>query len=92
MVAPENGESAALPAFEAEQEFETFHGILTPVDLVAQEELVGFRQLAPNVEELDQVVELAVYVSADHHRHVHGLHVLFLIQDFLRLFAQFVNF
>lgn len=37
------------------------------------------------LEELDQVVELAVHVAADRHRRVHELHVRLLLQDLHRL-------
>ncbi|EJK55842.1 hypothetical protein THAOC_24375, partial [Thalassiosira oceanica] len=53
-----------VPDLERQQEQEGLHRVVAPVDEVAEEEVVLVGALAAHLEELDEVVELAVYVSA----------------------------
>lgn len=60
--------------------------ILVPaVDVVTHEEVVGLRGLAADAEQLDQIVELAVDVTAHSDRAAHALHVGFLHQHLASL-------
>jgi len=88
VVAAQNGNSASESALESEQQGETLDRVLATVHLVAHEEVVGLGNLPADLEQFDQVVELAVHVATHHHRCVHGLHVAFLVKDFLAFVTQ----
>ena len=62
--------------------------MVTPIDVVAHEEVVGVRALAPDLEELVEVVELAVDVPADGHRGRDEAHVRLGHEHFLGLEAE----
>ncbi|KAI8035088.1 hypothetical protein M5D96_012181 [Drosophila gunungcola] len=53
---------------------------VAPIDVVAQEQILGGRRRATDLEQLHQVVELAVYVAAHRHRRLDVNHRLFRAQ------------
>jgi len=65
MVAPEHEEGVFVEDFVDKHEDHALDGEVASVDVVAQEEVAGGRGAAPDVEELEEVVVLAVDVSAD---------------------------
>ena len=56
--------------------------------LFTEEEVVRFRELPAVLNELEQVVELAVDVAADDDRRAHRLHVALLEEVLLDLLAD----
>ena len=56
---------------EGDEEGDSLDAVVASVHIVAHEQVVGVGRLAPDPEQLHQVVELAVYVSAHCHRAFH---------------------
>ena len=63
VVAPDEGDAIGVAHLEGKEEEEGLDGVVAPVDEVAQEEVVLVGALASDLEQLDQVVELAVDVA-----------------------------
>jgi hypothetical protein len=62
--------------------------VIAAVDVVSHEDVGGVWNLATLVEELKQVVELAVDVAANSSGRAYGLHVAFLNEDLFDFLAQ----
>jgi hypothetical protein len=73
---------------EGEKEEEGLDGVEASVNKVAEEKVVGLRDITADLEELLQVVELTVDVTADSDRGLHSLHVTLLREDFPGLGTQ----
>ena len=65
VIPPYEGDPIGISHLERQQQEEGLDGVVAAIDEVAEEEVVGVGTLAPHLEELDQVVELAVDVAAD---------------------------
>ena len=64
MVAADQGDAVGVADLEGQEEEEGLDGVVAPVDEVAEEEVVLVGTLAPDLEQLDEVVELPVDVAA----------------------------
>ena len=64
MVAPDQGDAVRVPHFEGEQQAKGFDGVETPVDKVAEEEVVCAGGGIPDPKQFQEVVKLAVNVAA----------------------------
>jgi hypothetical protein len=67
VVSSEQGDSVFVPYFQSQKEQECFDAVSSSVDIVSQEDVVGVGWVSSDFEEFDQVIELAVDVSADGH-------------------------
>ena len=56
---------------EGDEEGDSLDAVVASVHIVAHEQVVGVGRLAPDPEQLHQVVELAVHVPAHCHRAFH---------------------
>ena len=56
---------------EGDEEGDSLDAVVASVHIVAHEQIVGVGRLPPDPEQLHQVVELAVHVSAHCHRAFH---------------------
>ena len=88
MVATKDCNAVAKSHLEANEERNCLNRVVAAVDVVAGEEVIGLRRIAANLEELHEVVELAVNVTADGNRHAHGLHTGLFSEDFFRLHSR----
>ena len=73
---------------EGDEKGDGLDAVVASVNIVAHEEIVGVGRLAPDLEELHEVVELSVHVPAHGDGAHHPLHVALLGQDLLRLLAE----
>lgn len=87
MVASEQGYSVSVPYLEGQQEEEGLNAVPTPINIVAQKDVVGVWRIAPYFEELEQVVELPVNVTADGDRGSNFDNIGFIFKDLLGSFA-----
>ena len=60
---------------ECDKERDCFDTMIATVDVVAHEEIVGVWRLSSNLEELQQVMKLAMHVAADGHGTFHLLNI-----------------
>ena len=88
MVTTENGDAILIADFQGDEESDGLDGVVATIDVVTHEQVVGVGRLSANLEQLAQVVELAMDVTADRHRRTHLLHVRLVDQDFFRLQAS----
>lgn len=65
MVAADEGDAVGPADFEGEQEQESLDRVESPVYKVAHEEILDVREGTARVEELEQVVKLAVDIAGD---------------------------
>ena len=79
VVASEDGDALGVADLEGDEEGHGLDGEVAPVNVVAHEEVVGVRVGTADLEELHQVVELAVDVTADGDGALDGLDVGFVL-------------
>lgn len=78
VVASEDSDSLLVSDFKRKKESDSLDRVMAPVHVVTHEEVVSFGNLAPDLEELDEVVKLAVDVPTDNDRGSDWLHIGFL--------------
>jgi hypothetical protein len=88
VVSSEQGDVRWVLELQAQEELEGLHGVETSVDKVAHENVSRIWNLTALIEKFQEVVELAVDISANGHWRLHWLHVALLDQDLLHLLAQ----
>ena len=64
VVAADQRDAVGVADLEGQEEEEGLDGVVAPIDEVAEEEVVLVGTLAPDLEQLDEVVELPVDVAA----------------------------
>lgn len=75
MIASQNCEPLWEPHLECDKESDSLDRVVSTIDVVAHEEVVGLRWLATDLEELAEIVELAVDVTTNGHRGRNCLHI-----------------
>mmetsp|Transcript_18871 Transcript_18871/g.52453 ORF Transcript_18871/g.52453 Transcript_18871/m.52453 type:complete len:274 (+) Transcript_18871:788-1609(+) len=89
VISAEKRDVGRVLELEAEQQAERLHGIVTPIDEVAQEDVGRLRRPTPDlVEHVQQVEELAVQIAHHLDWRNHRLHVRFLHQQLRNILAQ----
>jgi len=88
VVASEEGDMGWVLELQAQKELESFDGVVASVDEVSHEDVARVGNLSTFVEELEQIVELAVNVSADGDWGTHWLHVALFNEDLLDLLTE----
>ena len=85
MVTTKNGNAILIADFEGDQEGDGLNGVVATIDVVTHEQVVGIRRLSTNLEQLTQVVELSVNITANSDGSGNLLHVRLVDQNFFRL-------
>lgn len=75
VVTSENSDSVLEAHLKGDEEGDGLDRVVAAIDVVTHEEVVGVGGLATNLEQLTQVVELTVDVTANRHGGAHFLHV-----------------
>ena len=75
MIASDECDSVGISDFQGQQEQEGLHTIEASIHEIAQKQVVDFGTVIPHFEQLHQIIELSMDVSADSHGGVHSLHV-----------------
>lgn len=65
VVASQQADPVPVPDLERDEEKEDLHAVVSPIDVVPHEDVVGIRGLPADLEQLQKVLELAVDVSAN---------------------------
>ena len=76
---------------ESHEERDSLDTVVTSVNIVTHEEIVGVWRLASDPEQLHQIMELTVNISAHCHWTLDCLNIALLGQDLLRLLTQDLN-
>lgn len=82
VVASQDGDALAIPHLESDEEGDRLDRVVASVDVIAHEEVIRVWGVAANAEQLGQVVELAVDVTAYCDGAPDSLDVRLLQQDF----------
>ena len=85
MVTSQNSDSVLEADLKGHQEGYSLNRVVATIDVVTHEEIVGVGGLPSNLEQLTQVVELSVDVTADGYWGAHLLHVRLVYQNFFCL-------
>ncbi len=75
MVTPQNADSIRVSNLEANEQRHRLHRVVASVHVVTHEEVVGVWRLSPDFKKLDQVVKLAMNVTADSDGATNRLHI-----------------
>jgi hypothetical protein len=75
VVAAQDRDPVFVAHLERQQEGDSLHGMVPAVHIVPHKQIVGLRDPSANLEQLDQIVELAVDVAADYHGSTDWVHV-----------------
>ncbi len=75
VVTSENGDSILEAHLKSDQKRDSLDRVVATIDVVTHKEVVGVGRLSSNLEELAQIMELTVNVTADGHWGAHLLHV-----------------
>lgn len=75
----------AVAHLEREEQRHGLHGVVTAVHVVSHKQIVRLRRFASNSEQLNEVVELAMDITAHRHGALDVLHVLLVCQYFASL-------
>ena len=85
MVASKDGESVFEADFQRNEESYSLDRVVATVNIIAHEQVVGVGRLSANLEQLSEVVELSMDVSADGDWSTDLLDVRFVNKDFFSL-------
>lgn len=88
VVTTEKSNASGVLKFKAEQELESFDGVVTTINEIAHKDVASVGDLAALVEKFKKIMELTMDVTADSDRGAHRLHIAFFNKDFLDLFAK----
>ena len=91
MVSSKDGYPVGVPDLQSYQQGDSLNTIVASVYIIAHEKIIGVGQLATQSEELLEVMELSVNVSADGHRSLDRLHVALFHKDLFRLSTQLLD-
>lgn len=80
-----------VPYLKRENQRDALHRVVPAVDKVAHEHEVRVRRRAPNLEDLDKIVKLAMDVADYGARRWHVLHVALPLQDLGRAAAEILD-
>ena len=75
MVTAEDGDSVREAHLECNKKRHSLNTVVAAIDVVAHEQVVGVRGLSTNLEQLTQVMELTMDVTANCHRSAYLLNV-----------------
>lgn len=89
MVSTKNGDAVLVTDLEGDKQRHSLHGIVPTVNIITHEEVVCVGGLPSNAEQLHQIVELSMNVSAHGDGALYRLHVLFLDENLTSLCSKF---
>lgn len=92
MVASKQGDSLRVAQFERHQQGDRLQGEVAPVHVVSHEQKVGVWRFAHDHEDLHEVMELSVDVTADRNRGGHGHDVGLLLEHLSDFHANVSDF
>lgn len=89
MVSTQDGDTVLVAELEGDQEGDSLDRVVTTIDIVSHEEVVGIGGVASNPEEFHQIVELTVDVTTNSNGTAHRLDVGLLHKDLASLIMNF---
>lgn len=77
MVSSQDGNSILESDFESDKESDSLNWIVTPIYIVSHKQVVGIWWPPSDFEQLHQIMELAMYISANCYRALNRLNIAF---------------
>ena len=75
VVSAEDGDSRFVAHFEGHEKSDRFEGIVSAVDVVAHEQIIGLRTCSANAKKLRQIIKLTMNITANCYRRADWLNV-----------------
>lgn len=91
VVATQNRDAVRIAHLQCNEKSDRLDTVMTAVDVISHEQIIGVRKTAAQAEKFTKVVELTVYVTANRDRHAHRLHILLFGEDFFRLDTELLD-
>lgn len=91
MIASQQSDSGFVPDFQSKQIDDCFNTVESPIHEIAKKEVVDEGCISSNFKQLQQIIELSMYIPADGHRWVDACEVCFFGEYLLGLIAQYFN-
>lgn len=88
VVASQKRDAVGVLQLKAKQKLECFYRVVATIDEVTHENVAGVRDLTTFFEKFEQVVELAVDVTANRDWRAHWLNIALFDQDLLNLLTE----
>jgi len=77
VIATENRNALRIPNLQGDKQSHSLHREIATIDVVAHEEIIGIWVGSANLEQLHQVMELTVYISANSDWTANRLNIVF---------------
>lgn len=87
VVSPQNSDAISVPNLQGYKKCDCFKRVVTSVNVITHEQIIRFRALSSNAEQLCKIIKLSMDISTDSYWSNDGLYVGFVLQDFLSLRA-----
>ena len=85
VVTTKNGDSLGVAHFQGNEQSHCLNWVVTTIDVVTHEKVVGAGRFTTNFEKFSQIVELAVDITANGHWRLNTGHVGLLYKNFFSL-------
>ena len=85
MIASKNSESILETDLQSDKKCHCLYRVITAIDVITHEQVVGVGGLSSNFEELSKVMELSMNIATDCDRCSYLLDIGFINQDFFCL-------
>ena len=91
VVSSKDGDSVSKTDLKCDKESHSLNRVVSSIDIVTHEQVVGLWRASSNLEKFSQVMELSVDVSTDCDWSLNWLHIWLVNQDFSGLFTNKAN-
>ena len=88
VVSSKDGDSMSKADLECYKECHSLDRVVSSIDVVTHEQVVGIWWTSSDLEKFSQVMELSMDVSADSDWGLYWLHIWLVYQDFSSLFVN----
>ena len=88
MIASKNSESILETDLQSDKKCHCLNRVITAIDVITHEQVVGVGGLSSNFEELSKVMELSMNIATDCDRCSYLLDIGFINQDFFCLYKS----
>ena len=85
MVSSQYGDSISEAYFQTNQQSDCLNGIVASINIITHKEVICVGTLAPNLKQLNQIVELSMNITAHSDRTAHKLNIRLRYQNFFSL-------
>ena len=81
MISPNQSNLIPIPNLQRQKQKESLYRMEPPIDEITHENIISFRTIPPHLEQLHEIIELSMDISANCDRCFDILNIAFLEQD-----------